>query len=418
MNAASVRLALAAITSFTSLCGFAVCAARAGDLTTLHAFSSGTSFSYEPFGELAVVGSTIYGATGGDDFNGGTIFSIGIDGSSFQVLHAFPFSASTTTGTHPQAGVVTDGSRLFGTTLHGGSAFDGTLYSINLDGSNYQTLHNFNDNSSLPNGFGDGSAPRSAVTLWGSKIVGTTGNGGSSNDWGLAYQVNLDGSNYTGLYPFPGSPLSGTTPAGKLTSYDGKLYGTTEGGGTFDKGTIYAITGFNNMQILHSFGGTGDGTAPGDSVSVIGDTIYGITTGASPTQGSLFAMDLDGSNYRLLHTFDGATDGRLPNSALVQIGTTLYGTTVQDAVNSFGTVFAINPDGTGYHIVHRFSNTDGRNPRGLTVIDDRLYGVTAFGGPNGQGTLFMLVPEPGSLALSIVGFAALTCIAWRRLQRR
>jgi uncharacterized repeat protein (TIGR03803 family) len=65
-----------------------------------------------------------------------------------------------------------------------------------------------------------------------------------------------------------------------------------------------------------------------------------------------------------------------------------------------GTVFSINPDGTGFFLLHSFSGSDGAKPsRGL--VHDRegnLYGMTSEGGTNGMGVIFSVGSTDGVFA--------------------
>jgi hypothetical protein len=69
--------------------------------------------------------------------------------------------------------------------------------------------------------------------------------------------------------------------------------------------------------------------------------------------------------------------GLNPNAPLVQgPDGTLYGTTYQG--DSYGTVFKIQPDGTGFSVVKCLTNqVQGANPRaGLVLSGGTLYGTT------------------------------------------
>ena len=109
----------------------------------LHSFS-GTDGNEPYFAGLIAIGSTLFGTTNeGGSSNDGTVFSMNADGTDYQVLHSF----SGTDGANPYAGLTLFGSTLFGTTTAGGSAGDGTVFSINPDGTGFQVLHSF---SALP----------------------------------------------------------------------------------------------------------------------------------------------------------------------------------------------------------------------------------------------------------------------------
>jgi hypothetical protein len=85
-------------------------------------------------------------------------------------------------------------------------------------------------------------------------------------------------------------------------------------------------------------------------------------------------------------------------------------------------VFQIQSDGTGYTLLYDFSGgaSDGRYPYGsLIQSGSTLYGTSAGGSTDG-GTIFSLVvPEPASFLLVVIGAAALfssrgLCCRWTK----
>jgi len=59
------------------------------------------------------------------------------------------------------------------------------------------------------------------------------------------------------------------------------------------------------------------------------------------------------------------SDGANPDMALTVSGSVLYGTTENGGPASYGTVFTMNTDGTGYTVLHTFTNNpDGAYPDG------------------------------------------------------
>jgi uncharacterized repeat protein (TIGR03803 family) len=76
------------------------------------------------------------------------------EAATFQTLYSFTGGSD---GETPDAGVIVIGSKLYGTTTaqYKGDAGLGTVYSLNTDGSGFQTLHAFNR--------ADGANPEDAV---------------------------------------------------------------------------------------------------------------------------------------------------------------------------------------------------------------------------------------------------------------
>jgi uncharacterized repeat protein (TIGR03803 family) len=91
----------------------------------------------------------------------------------------------------------------------------------------------------------------------------------------LAGETN-SGSSYRVLYTFIYPGTDGISPQADLTVHDGKLYGTTELGGQYGRGTVFEVDTKGRESIVHSFTG-GDGEQPMTAVTFAGDTLYGTT---------------------------------------------------------------------------------------------------------------------------------------------
>jgi uncharacterized repeat protein (TIGR03803 family) len=136
-------------------------------------------------------------------------------------------------GAYPSASLSlgTDGF-FYGTTDSGGSSDWGTLFSFNPTGNVLTSLASFDGN----NGIG----PLDSLTLGTDGFFyGTTDSGGSS-DWGTLFSFNPTGNVLTSLASFDGA--NGAFSSASLTlGTDGLFYGTTQGGGTSDAGTIFSF---------------------------------------------------------------------------------------------------------------------------------------------------------------------------------
>src|SRR5438552_1420912 len=139
---------------------------------------------------------------------------------------------------------------------------------------------------------------------------------------------------------------------------------------------------------------------PSAGLDLSGNTLYGTTTGGgSSGKGTVFAVNTDGTGFTNLHNFNNVSGS---DSRLVLSGSTLYGTTGQGGLNNRGTVFAVDTDGTAFATIHSFTqsttnssgiftNADGADPVGdLIFSGSKLYGMTMAGGANGRGTVFAL----------------------------
>lgn len=306
--------------------------------TVLHNFtgSDGTG----PGGGLTLAGATLYGATGNDP---GTVFRIETNGSGFTLLRAFNGSD----GRWPCGGLALSGTALYGVTGGGGTLDRGTVFKMNSDGSAYAVLHSFGSY------LDDGSHPDGGFLLSGTTLYGATELFGRFG-CGTLFKINIDGSGYTilrqfapdsgGWEPYCGLILAGTT-----------LYGTTLGGYSNSSSTSYSggkvfkvNTDGTGYSVLHNFSGSpDDGAQPYGGLVLSGAMLYGTTGhgGYSASTGdfgygTIFMVRTNGSGYAVLRKFTGA-DGYWPAAGLLLDGTTLYGTTCSGGLSSNGVVFAL-----------------------------------------------------------------------------
>ena len=386
--------------------------------TILHNFTGTATDGAAPDGSLVLSGSTLFGMTsqGGNAGSGGagTIFRMNTDGTGISMLHSFSFSASD--GRDPQGSLTLSGSTLYGMTFGGGSSTAGAIFSINTDGTGFSLLH------SLGSSFSDGGNPHGSLTLSGSILYGMTNSSGNSGD-GTIFSMNINGTGFSVLHSFTESASDGGDGFGSLTLVGSKLYGMTYLGGSSDAGTLFSVnadgTGFS---LLRSFtGAAADGGNPRGSLTLVGSKLYGMTVnGGSSGNGAIFSINLDGTGFTLLHSFTtSGSGGYWPYGSLTLVGSKLYGMTSQSGISVAGSLFSMNLDGTGFSVLQSFPTgaADGQLPEGdLTVSADAstLYGMTSNGGTASEGVVFSesIVPEPVNVAL--LGLGAVSLLTSRR----
>jgi uncharacterized repeat protein (TIGR03803 family) len=235
------------------------------------------------------------------------------------------------------------------------------------------------------------------LILSGNTLYGTAQSGGSSGA-GTVFAVSTAGTGFTNLHSFTGS--DGGNPQAGLILSGNTLYGTAYGGGSSGYGTVFAVntngTGFTN---LHSFTYS-DGANPEAGLILSGNTLYGTAYGGgSSGQGTVFAVSTDGTGFTNLYSFTGGSDGANPAAGLILSGNTLYGTAYRGGDFGYGTVFAVNTDGTGFTNLHSFTYSfiysSGGNPQaGLILSGNTLYGTAYGGGSSGKGSVFSLSLGP------------------------
>jgi uncharacterized repeat protein (TIGR03803 family) len=280
-----------------------------------------------------------------------------------------------------------------------------------LNAQNFTNLYDFSAPDHDTGFNSDGANPFGGLISDGKKLYGTTYNGGAFGV-GTIFAVNINGTCYTNLHSFSGSQwnpnIEGVSPTGSLILSSNTLYGTTYFGGDFNAGTVFKInidgTGFTN---IYTFTSGSDGGNPNSGVILSGNILYG-TTFSSP--GTIFKVDTDGTGFTNVYAFTGTgNDGNLPSS-LILSSNTLYGTTPSGGNFTWGTVFKINIDGSGFTNFYSFTqplgfggssgtNGDGVAPyAGLILLGNRLYGTASSAGTNGFGTVFAVNKDGASFA--------------------
>jgi uncharacterized repeat protein (TIGR03803 family) len=317
---------------------------------------------------------------------------------TYTVLQSFP---SGTNGVNPQ-GLIVSGNTIYATASLGGSGGNGTVFKVNTDGTACTTLHNF------VGGTNDGVLPTAGLILSGNILYGTTFYGGSSGA-GVVFAISTDGTTYTNLHSFAGS--DGANPQATLVLLSNRLYGTTMNGGVANRGTVFALntdgTSFTNLHVFTSDMSTGtnsDGQLPRAGLAVSGNSLYGTTfQGGYAGFGTVFAINTDGTGFTNLHNFTGGTEGARPLGGVCLSSNILYGTTGGGGTSGNGTVFALSTDGTSFTTLHSFdhlvfllvppytaANNDGASPTTVVKSGNSLYGTALGGGYWGIGTVFEL----------------------------
>ncbi len=185
------------------------------------------------------------------------------------------------------------------------------------------------------------------------------------------------------------------------------LYGTTAGGGTNGLGTVFKIntdgTGFTNVftfTFVKDQPTNGDnGSGPLGGLALSGNTLYGTTReGGLRTNyyGSIFALQTDGTGFTNLHYFSTVisnknSEGDFPIASLTLVGNRLFGVAYSGGIYTNGTIFAINTNGMGFTNLYNFDFTNGANPDApLCFAGNMLYGTTYLGGAYSNGVIFAI----------------------------
>ena len=274
-------------------------------------------------------------------------------------------------------------------------------------GAGYQVLYRFQ-------GGAEGFNPNSSLAESDGILYGMTAQGGSLI--GTAFALNAKTGAYKVLHAFTGGKDGLTPNAGGLIFANGRLYGTTsQGGSQQDQGVAFSMNPKSGKDdILHAFTGGSDGAQPNANLLDVGGVLYGTTLyGGQPNSlGTVFSIDRKTGAEKVLYAFQGGDDGAGPYAALVEVNGTLYGTTIYGGPGNCndgneggcGTVFAIDPATGAEQVIYRFSGgSDGNYPTDLTVLNGEIYGTTSAGGnfnascnSFGCGTVFAIDSKTGA----------------------
>jgi uncharacterized repeat protein (TIGR03803 family) len=399
--------------------------APAQTFKTLHDFAAGVDGG-NPQAGLILSSNTLYGtAYGGGSSGRGMVFALNTEGTGFVTLYSF----TAPDGSFLNSRLLLSSNVLYGTAPTGGSSNQGTVFALSTDGTGFTILHTFTPNYNPTNANSDGAHPRSGLALSGNTLYGTASLGGNYG-CGTGFALGTDGTGFTTLHSFTENSYKGyangdgANPSGELVVSGKTLYGTASAGGYYGSGTVFALnsdgTSFRTLYHFTQFSAppsytNSDGGSPDGELLLSGNTLYGEAYwGGIWGYGTVFAINTDGTGFRVLHTFTGGSDGSGPSGGLILSGNTLYGTAMfgggsnaprpygtDSSAAGWGTVFALNTDGTGFRALHSFTpthpytNSDGANPPGgLVLSGNTLYGTTEWGGRYGSGTVFSILMQP------------------------
>jgi uncharacterized repeat protein (TIGR03803 family) len=359
-----------------------------------------------------LVGTTLNGGLQG----AGTTFYLSLDGTNFNGFNSF---ANEPDAGNPQGDLVVSGSQLFGTSFGGGNSGVGTVF-VGQTSGGVSLIRNFAAVSADNATNAGGASPSALLALSGNTLYGTTTGGGTAAN-GTVFSVSTNGSAFSVLHNFSapdsntGTNTDGAVPWGGLIVSGNTLYGTASAGGAGGNGVVFSVdTSGGNFTTLHNFkpmdpltATNKDGAVPFGGLVLSNNTLYGTASaGGEGGNGTIFSLDTDGSSFTALHHFaptdpvtDSNSDGASPVAALTLAGGVLYGTAPAGGSGANGTVFSVNTNGMQFKTLYSFAAVDSSNGTnaygatpvgGLLLVGNSLYGTTFRGGPGAAGTVFSL----------------------------
>ncbi|MGM9490551.1 choice-of-anchor tandem repeat GloVer-containing protein [Ideonella sp. YS5] len=243
----------------------------------------------------------------------------------------------------------------------------------------FEVVHFFEvDDGYNPNG--------SLVQTPDGRLHGTTHGGGqrwhgtvfsSSTRGRLKVQASFSKHGAAGWYPY--APL--------CIGADGRLYGANYYGGPGNFGTLFAVESTGDVTPMHQFGYT-DGSLPLAGLMAASDgNLYGCTSSGGEHFAGVFYRLTPSGAFTVLRSLENAPKGELIEAS----DGYFYGTTSSGGVGQ-GAVIRLSPDGATLDEVHAFAADGHEGTQAdaalLQASDGSLVGVAHDGGPAGFGTVF------------------------------
>ena len=363
-----------------------------------------------PFASLINVNGVLYGTTmdgGVHGEGGGTVFAFDPKTGAHNVLYSFCGEKHCADGRNPLASLIDVKGTLYGTASAGGTHRQGAVFALDPNTGAEKALYSFCSEDNCTDGF----------FPWGSLIdvkgalYGTTSLGGL-REAGAVVAVDPKTGVEKVLHSFCSQEhcTDGGIPLDNLIDINGTMYGTTFSGGAVDEGAVFAIDPDTGAEsVIYSFCKQKycpDGDGPEDGLLDLNGVFYGTTEfGGAYGYGTVFALDPNTGVETVVYSFcvqKYCADGYGPIGGLIDVNGMFYGTTLSGGAHEKGTVFAIDPNTDAETVVYSFCKAkncpDGSEPEaGLIDVKGVLYGTTVSGGSENGGTVFALMTKRQAL---------------------
>jgi|GEM_PF-3059124 len=354
-------------------------------------------------------GTSLRGGPG----QGGFIFKIDPRTGQLTIVLHFSAEAQAPQGRAPGASLTPDDAGFFwGTTSEGGRPGHGTLFKLEIQTGQLETVVEFTGED----GDRRGEHPLAALirdregNFW-----GTTYDGGGQK-FGTVFKLNPNNREFTTVAEFSRArgKLRGLEPASGFTSdHAGYLWGITHQGGFRDFGTLYKLdprTG--EVTTVWEFSRSDPkfkGVRPrGELVNDGEGDLWGVVNeGGGHDAGGIYRVKASTGEITGVTEFDHNAQyrGAHPSAGLICPGDGyLWGTTSGGGLYDSGTLFKLNLKTHEFTTVVDFAgrttaDTRGAHPGTRLVFDGAgyLWGSTSESGRYGFGTLFKLRMKTGEL---------------------
>lgn len=334
-----------------------------------------TSTGAVPFGTLTLFNNKFYGSTTEGGLNNlGVIF----EWDPASNVYTKKADLSSTTGSKPYGQMVLYSNKLYGTTNQGGASGVGVLFEYDPVANIYLKKVDLN--------FTNGSNPYGSLVFNAGKFYGLAFTGGN-NFYGTIFEWDPATTVYTKLQDL--YTVFGRNPYGSLAYYAGKFYGMTNNDINSYGGIIFEwdpVTNTNTKKI--DLGVTVNERYPiGHFVECAGK-YFEMVAYNTPLTGGIIEWDPSTNTYAKRYDFKSPT-GSNPFGSLTVLNNKIYGMTQRGGLNDKGVIFEWDPITYNYIKKIDFSDATGAYPLGyLTYLNGKFYGMTSTGGDYQTGVIF------------------------------
>lgn len=277
-------------------------------------------------------------------------------------------------------------TQLWGTSYSGGANGQGTIFTCDANGTNFQIAYDFVNVS--------GAMPTGGMCMANNgKFYGVTELGGYGNSC-VSFEFDPSTRSYTNIYDFFATINHGWEASSKMIKANsGLLYGLCGLGGANGGGVIYQIDPSTNAYTdIHDFDVTNGSNPVGNVIQGSDGKLYGMTrSGGANSGGVIFSFDPSTATYTKLYVFNNATGYSPSYGGLLEANNgKLYGMTQLGGANNLGVLFSFDLSSGNYTDLYDFNAANGASPQGSVIqaTDGKLYGMTSAGGSNNKGVIF------------------------------